>query len=42
MLATKIESSEIFDVQYVKNYDEQIGVLYEEAKASYCNGLMIL
>jgi TPR repeat protein len=25
----------ISDLQYVKNYDEQIGALYEEAKASY-------
>jgi TPR repeat protein len=35
MTAMTLEDSKISDVQYVKNYDEQIGALYEEAKASY-------
>lgn len=30
-----IKAEKLSDVQYLKNYDEHIGLLYEEAKASY-------
>jgi len=34
MLATQ-DVNKVSDIQYVKNYDEHIGTLYEEAKSSY-------